>query len=104
MPNREPSTLADLKVILMTAIVLISLAARAQNSTAGGIAPRVTLEDVSIQGESAGNQALLQNRNRFELDSRLKLRKDFRPELEEDIPKGYQNLPADFFKTKEASR
>lgn len=67
---------------------------RGQNDA--GLNKRVNLEDVSIQGEANKNRALLQNRNRFELDSRLQLRKEFRSEINEEIPPGFQNLDSNF--------
>jgi wyosine [tRNA(Phe)-imidazoG37] synthetase (radical SAM superfamily) len=46
---------------------------------------RVNLEDVSIQGESSRSRMLLQSRERFELDSRIKPRVNFRKEIKQEL-------------------
>jgi len=60
---------------------------------APGFQNRVNLEDVNIQGEANKNGALFQNRNRFELDDRVKMRRDFRSEVNEMIPDSFDKLP-----------
>ncbi len=62
------------------------------------IKQKVNLEDVNIQGEGSGSKAILQNRNRFELDSRLKLRKEFRTQIENEVPEGLINPPQELYK------
>lgn len=57
-----------------------------------GFQNRVNLEDVNIQGEANKNGALFQNRNRFELDDRVKMRRDFRSEVNEMIPDSFEKL------------
>jgi hypothetical protein len=49
-----------------------------------GLKSRVNLEDISIQGEANKNRSFMQSRNRFELDSRIKPRVNFRKELQEE--------------------
>jgi len=46
---------------------------------------RVNLDDVSIQGEASRSRMLLQSRERFELDSRIKPRVNFRKELKQEL-------------------
>lgn len=54
---------------------------------------RVNLDDVNIQGEANKNGAQFLNRNRFGLDDRVKVRKDFRRELGENVPDSFGDLP-----------
>lgn len=46
---------------------------------------KIQLEDVKIQGESGRYGQLLQNRNRFELDSRIKPKTEFKKELQGEL-------------------
>ena len=51
----------------------------------GDLKQRVNLEDIAIQGEAGKNRMSLQNRERFELDSRIKPRVDFRKEIQQEL-------------------
>lgn len=55
---------------------------------------QVNLDDVKIQGESNRNKNLFANRNRFDLEGRVKLRQDFRDAVLESKSSGASRLPA----------
>lgn len=52
---------------------------------------RVNLEDVKIKGEANGNGLGFANRSRYSLSDRIKIRENFRPEIEENIPVYFSN-------------
>ncbi|MBX2986977.1 MAG: hypothetical protein KF802_03680 [Bdellovibrionaceae bacterium] len=77
--------------LIMTLATLAAPAAFAQDVQ---LQNRVNLEDVNIQGEANKNRNLFMNRNRFGLDDRVKVRRDFRREMEDAIPPSFKQLPA----------
>ncbi|HPI39949.1 MAG TPA: hypothetical protein PLJ21_04045 [Pseudobdellovibrionaceae bacterium] len=53
---------------------------------------KVNLEDINIQGQSNSDQGLFNNRDRMNLDSRIKMKSDFRQEILENLPENYEPL------------
>lgn len=89
-----------MKKLTLAALAVMSLASPA--AFAQQFQNRVNLEDVNIQGEANKRQSLFQNRNRFGLDDRIRIRRDFRREMEESIPPSFTDLPADLIAEKSA--
>ncbi|PIS11489.1 MAG: hypothetical protein COT73_03755 [Bdellovibrio sp. CG10_big_fil_rev_8_21_14_0_10_47_8] len=83
------------KLTLITIMTLLSTPALtwAQNNVQ--FQNRVNLEDVKIQGEANKNGAMFLNRNKFDLDERVKIRRNFRREIEQNIPPAFDQLPAE---------
>ncbi len=80
----------------MLSLILLTFFISSEYSLAQGsegLRNRVNLEDVEIQGEGGRRGAMLQKRNRFDLDERVKVRKSFMKELEEKIPPGMEKVP-----------
>lgn len=59
---------------------------------------RLQLEDVDIQGEGQRRGSLLQKRNRFDLDERVRVKKSFMDKIAEKIPEGMDKVPKKFLK------
>jgi hypothetical protein len=65
----------------------------AQTSTTPGLKSKVNLEDVTIKGQSNRNQGGFSRKDKHDLFSRIKIRRDFRDELLKNLPQNYETLP-----------
>lgn len=60
---------------------------------------RVNLDDVNIQGEANRSQAQFMSRSKLDLDERIKIRRNFKKEVEEGIPTSFDLLPNEYIKS-----
>ena len=85
-------------------IIGFSSASWAQRGTeALQLQNKVQLEDVNIQGEANKNNLLLINRERLDLDQRIKVRRDFRSEIYQEIPSGFHLIPESHLKSQDSN-
>jgi hypothetical protein len=71
------------KLAVMATLISVAGSGIAQEFKAPS---RVNLEDVSIQGQSNKKGLGFGNRTRYSLADRIKVRKDFREEISENVP------------------
>ncbi|MCX7674335.1 MAG: hypothetical protein N2Z70_00720 [Bdellovibrionaceae bacterium] len=74
-------------LFIIYSLALVSLQSTAQTN----MGSRVNLEDVNIQGEAGKKGGLLQNRNRFELNNRIKPKTHFQKELKAELARQQQS-------------
>ncbi len=81
-----------LKLVFIVGVIASSIAPFKANAQSAAMPNRVNLEDIKIEGE-ASSQSIFASHNRSDLDERIKIRHDFRREIEESIPPAFDTMP-----------